>query len=83
MHQFSNYVEYVIPVLRQWRSSINVQDEAVKKARARTRNSVLDLEHFRLSSQIRHERAAREFREKIRREEEETRLASKVKIKIL
>ena len=47
------------------------------------KSSVLDLEHFRLSSQIRHESAAREFREKVRREEEETRLASKVKAKIL
>jgi len=49
------------------------QEEAVKKARARSVGT-----NFRLSSQARHQRAVREFRQKIRREEEEARLASKV-----
>lgn len=64
---------------------IMYQEEAVKKARARTgsSSSVLDLECFQLSSQIRHEHAVRKFREKVKREEEEARDASKVKAKIL
>lgn len=67
------------------------QEEAATRVRARPLPShtqdfipqrsskpLTETENFHLSSEARHERAEREFQEKIRREEEEARLASRV-----
>lgn len=49
----------------------------------RSSKPLTETEDFHLSSEARHERAEREFQEKIRQEEEEARLASRVSLKFV